>query len=63
MAAILMIVGIGFVGMLTGTIATFFISKKNKPVIRNENQILDLSGLEHDKYVQVKDFYEYIKNK
>ena len=29
-AAILMLVGIGFVGMLTGTIATYFLSDKEK---------------------------------
>lgn len=29
-ASILMIIGIGFVGMLTGTIATYFLSDKNK---------------------------------
>jgi voltage-gated potassium channel len=29
-ASILMLVGIGFIGMLTGTISTFFINKKSK---------------------------------
>jgi len=29
-AAILMLIGIGFIGMLTGTIATFFINKKDE---------------------------------
>ena len=35
-AAILMITGIGFVGMLTGTIATFFLGKKEIKSFRDE---------------------------
>ncbi|HYE08543.1 MAG TPA: ion channel [Patescibacteria group bacterium] len=62
-AAILMLVGIGFIGMLTGTIATFFLSKKSKSSIKNEEQFLDLSDLEYDKYIQVKDYCEYIRKK
>lgn len=45
-ASILMLVGIGFVGMLTGTIATFFIKKKSSEtykenVIENIKEQLD----------------------
>ncbi|AAK79286.1 voltage-gated potassium channel [Clostridium acetobutylicum] len=35
-ASILMLIGIGFLSMLTGTISTFFISKKNGISYRNE---------------------------
>ncbi len=62
-AAVLMIVGIGFIGMLTGTIATFFLSKKSKADISNENQILNLTDLEYNKYLLVKDYSDYIRNK
>lgn len=40
-AAILMLVGIGFIGMLTGTIATFFLSKEEKHNTYKDNIIND----------------------
>lgn len=39
LASILMIIGIGFIGMLTGTIATFFINKKVNNMSFKENTI------------------------
>ncbi|AOT68304.1 potassium channel family protein [Geosporobacter ferrireducens] len=62
-AAILMIVGIGFISMLTGTIATFFL--KVTKVSRN-NQItavVDISDLGDEKIKQVLDYIEFIRNK
>ena len=35
-AGIIMLVGIGFLGMLTGTIATFFLSKKDSTTFKNQ---------------------------
>lgn len=54
-AAILMIVGIGFIGMLTGTIATFFINGMNERTKENsiENKVIDLSDLEDEKFKDV----------
>jgi len=62
-AVILMIVGIGFIGMLTGTIATFFIRKPKSNGVNNEKQILDLSDLDSNKYLLVKEYCEFIRNK
>lgn len=43
-AVILMIVGIGFVGMLTGTIATFFLKNKEVELTYRENVIEDIKN-------------------
>lgn len=48
-AAILMLTGIGFIGMLTGTIATYFLSPKAK-VTAVESRIVDLSDLDEEDY-------------
>lgn len=63
-AAILMLVGIGTIGLLTGTIATFFIKdKKDVPLEQNTNKILDLSALSDDDFNLVSKFAEYLHNK
>lgn len=61
-AAILMTTGIGFIGMLTGTIATYFISPK-KEVKLDKNKVLDLSCLNDEKYREMMSYFEYLKNK
>ena len=43
-AVVLMIVGIGFIGMLTGTIATFFIKNKEKNLTYREGIIEDIKN-------------------
>lgn len=61
---ILMLVEIGFVGMLTGTSATYFLKIKNQvsgPSIK-ENQI-DISGLENDQIIQVQEYIEFLKSR
>ena len=60
-AAILMLTGIGFIGMLTGTIATYFIAPKKKEVERQSNRILDLSEFDDDQYKAVEQFANFIK--
>ncbi|TYQ18264.1 UNVERIFIED_CONTAM: voltage-gated potassium channel [Acetivibrio alkalicellulosi] len=60
-AVVLMIVGIGFLGMFTGTVATYFIRNK-KTVEINENNI-DLSGLDKEQLQQVNDFVNFLKSK
>lgn len=61
-AALLMMIGIGFVGMLTGTIATYFLSSnKNKTI--SENQILDLSDISKDKFEAIVNYVDFIKSK
>ncbi|MCG8482239.1 MAG: potassium channel family protein [Clostridia bacterium] len=61
-AAILMLVGIGFIGMLTGTITTFFLRDKKKAKI-NPSQIIDLSDCSKEAYKAILDYVEYIKSK
>lgn len=63
-AAILMLVGIGTIGMLTGTVATFFL-KGNEDICidKNENKILDLSALSDEDFNSVLKFTEYLQNK
>ncbi len=41
-ACILMLVGIGFIGMLTGTISTYFLTKRNKGLSYKEEVIEDI---------------------
>lgn len=63
-AVILMVVGIGFVGMLTGTIATYFLNVKEKSSDDYENRtMIDISDLELKKVEQILDYIEYIRNK
>lgn len=67
-ACILMITGIGFLSMLTGTISTFFFQgiekKKKKNKIKcNEESIdkLDISDLSLEKRKNLISYYEYLK--
>lgn len=63
-AAILMLVGIGFTGMLTGTIATYFLDPKNfKKDDTMQETVIDISDLESDKIKQITDYVEFIRNK
>lgn len=63
-AIILMFVGIGFIGMLTGTIATYFL-KVNKELNPDErvNKTIDLSDLEEEKVEQILDYIEFLKSR
>lgn len=60
-AAILMLVGIGFIGMLTGTIATFFLNKDDKVITYEKHIINDVkSKLDTFEYLtrqDLKDIY------
>jgi len=60
-AAVLMIIGIGFVGMLTATIATFFLSKINIKDETDTSKILDLSDLSDNDFETLKKFSEFLK--
>jgi voltage-gated potassium channel len=60
-ASILMLVGIGFVGMLTGTIATFFLSKT--PEHKTTELVIDISDLAENDREKVIDFIEFIRSK
>ena len=62
-AAVLMIVGIGFIGMLTGTIATYFLGRKKRSGIKCEGQILDLTELAKEDFLLVKGYSEYLRAK
>lgn len=63
-AVILMIVGIGFVGMLTGTIATYFLNyKKSSGTFDKTESLIDVSDLEDDKVRLILDYVEFIKDR
>lgn len=65
-AAVLMLVGIGFIGMLTGTIATFFLTKKEvyksykEEVIQDiKNKLDEFDTLNHE---DIDDIYAVLKS-
>jgi voltage-gated potassium channel len=63
-AIILMFVGIGFIGMLTGTIATYFLKVKKTLTIGNKmKKTIDLSDLDDDKVEQILDYIEFLKSR
>ncbi len=65
-AAILMLVGIAFTGMLTGTIATYFLDSKNfkeDDSIQEQEAFIDISDLESDEIKQIKDYVEFLRNR
>lgn len=60
-AALLMIIGIGFISMLTGTIATFFLNKLDedeKPV----SEFADISELSEEDKKAVQSFIDFLKH-
>lgn len=63
-AVVLMFVGIGFIGFLTGTITTYFlnIKKITDDDIVNET-VIDLSDLEEDKVKQILEYIEFIRSR
>lgn len=63
-AGLLMAFGIGFIGMLTGTIATFFIKKTEYQTNDETNKNdLDISGLNDDDIKQVHMFIDFLRSK
>ncbi len=61
---ILMLVGIGFTGMLTGTIATYFLKTKkfaDDDILKE--MVIDISDLGADKIKQILEYTEFIRNK
>lgn len=65
-ASILMLVGIGFIGMLTGTIATYFINSRveeTKEEKQEKQNTIDVSDLSDEEYKEVITFIEFIKSK
>lgn len=61
-AAILMLTRIGFIGMLTGTIAIYFLSPESDVSFVNESRIIDLSDLNEDDYNYVQSLINRLKN-
>lgn len=65
-ASILMLIGIGFIGMLTGTISTFFIKKKNDKFTYKEKVIEDikcqLDDFEDLSINDIDDIYNVLKS-
>ncbi|MFZ5969024.1 MAG: ion channel [Bacillota bacterium] len=62
-AAFLMIIGIGFIGMLTGTIATFFLDKTRDNTVQHVSKTVDLSELDEGQFDQVMSFVEFVKSR
>lgn len=60
-AGVLMLSGIGFLGMLTGTIATFFLKLVNKSNISNPNTESLFESLNSEQQSQVIEFIQKIK--
>jgi len=61
-AVLLMIIGIGFISMLTGTISTYFIgrAKKAEELPKNEGGfILDLNGLSKEDRMSVQSYVDF----
>ncbi len=60
-AVILMFIGIGFISMLTGTIATYFLNKEkgSNHLIKHNIEKLDLSDIE---YEEVLKYVDYLKS-
>lgn len=62
-AVILMMVGIGFIGMLTGTIATYFIAPSKDPILHVRNKFVDLSDLSDDDFVVILKIIDVYRKK
>lgn len=66
-AAILMLVGIGFLGMLTGTIATYFLSGSNEDplVLDSENgeRAIALPDFTDEEHQELNRYIEFIRHK
>ncbi|WBW99561.1 potassium channel family protein [Oceanirhabdus sp. W0125-5] len=66
-AMILMLIGIGFLGMLTGTISTYFINKRKSDLLESKNEddykLVDLSEFNEDEIKEIKTFIEFIRSK
>ncbi|NLT98003.1 MAG: ion transporter [Christensenellaceae bacterium] len=64
-AVVLMIAGIGFISMLTGTISTYFIDRaqksKEEPPQKEGNFILDLNGLSNEDKLSVQAYVDFLK--
>lgn len=60
-AVILMFVGIGFVGLLTGTITTYFLSRNNeKEPVNKEELVIDVSDLDEGKIQNILEYVDFI---
>ncbi len=66
-AMILMLVGIGFLGMLTGTISTYFINKRKNDFVEDNNEEqcsqVDLSEFTEVEIKEIKNFIEFMRSK
>lgn len=60
-----MFVGIGFVGLLTGTITTYFLNR-NHYVEEEDHKtelVINVSDLNDDKVKSILDYIEFIRNR
>lgn len=65
-AVSLMFVGIGFVGLLTGTITTYFLNRRR--LVDDEEEriseiVIDVSGLEDAEIKQILEYVEFTKSR
>ena len=63
-AAVLMLVGIGFIGMVTGSIATFFIkkTKKENDCENTKPDVIDISNLTEKNKENLLSYIRYLKD-
>ena len=62
-AGFLMLIGIGFVGMLTGTIATYFMQQHKQSNNLTSNETIDTSDLNEEEINELKMFIKFLKSK
>ena len=63
LAILIMFVGISFLSMLTGTIATYFLNKKkNETNINKENKTIDISHLDEKQIEKVLEYIDMVSN-
>jgi len=60
-AIIMMIIGIGFLGVLTGSIASFFTTRARKKFSKKD--ILDISDLSNDEKSQLISYLDFLRSK
>lgn len=62
-AAVLMIVGIGFISMLTGTIATYFMEKAvPQQEQSSRNQVIDLSDMTNEEFCNIRSYVDFVRS-
>lgn len=63
-AIVLMLVGISFVGLLTGTITTYFLNRKNEEALTHQDRLtIDVSDLDDEKVQHILEYVEFVRTR